>query len=68
MALEAVLPPLLPAAEDRREVASTLTSPRGVKTAAMCSYVFMKTITRSSAPATQREELLPVVTLEGAGS
>jgi radical SAM superfamily enzyme YgiQ (UPF0313 family) len=49
-------------------VARTLTSPRGVKTAAMCSYVFMKTITRSSAPATQREELLPVVTLESAGS
>ena len=47
------------------EVARTLTSPRGVRTAATCTYVFLKTITRSSAPATQRAETLqPTVPLE----
>lgn len=47
------------------EVARTLTSPRGVRTAATCTYVFLKTITRSSTPARQRtEECLPTIPLE----
>lgn len=49
------------------EVARTLTSWRAVKAAAICSYIFMKTITRASKSSELVQPVaLPIANLEGA--
>lgn len=47
------------------QVAQTLTSWRAIKATAMCTYIFVKTISRSSVAAEQRgNEILPIADLE----